>query len=420
MDQIEGYVDANHPNHVLLLRRALYGLKQAARAWNIEQDAQLKKLDFHPLEGEPCVYVHRNPESNSTDIILCIYVDDIVAVGVSEAIITERMSQLNNIFPLTSNGRLKTILGMKVIFSKDEEEAFPCITLAQDHYISKLAAHFQLDQANPIHIPMEPSAISFLRPYDAEHSVPVSDRSRYATAIGSLLYLAVCTRPDISLAVSFLARFMSNPGPAHWAAVKRLIIYCHTTRHLGLRLSGRPKVLPVDGILPEDITSFSDSDWACAHDRQSITGYITFLFSAPVHWKSQKQPCVALSTTEAEIIAASSNTRDLVWIRRLYAQLVAHSIPSEPGLPSTLPATPLLIDNSGAIALCQDPAKVPRRSKHIEMRHFHVRDLTHNHTVIPIHVSSLLNTADVLTKPLPRPAFEYHRDNLAVLRQPTS
>ena len=254
---------------------------------------------------------------------------------------------------------------------------------------------------------MDNCAVSQLKKY--KETATILEKSRYATAIGSLLYLATCTRPDITTAVSFLARFMANPSPAHWAATKRVLIYAKSTAKHGLRISATPHTVNLDESInlgDFELIAYSDSDWACAYDRASVTGFAIFWNSTLIIWRSTRQTCISLSTCEAELVAASACSQELVWLRRLYAQLNEEERFGGP--------TPLLIDNTGALALCDDTKKTNRRTKHFELRHFYVRSLTDDKTLEGHHVASEFNVSDMLTKPLKRPSFLAHRTAMNV------
>eukprot|EP00253_Pinus_taeda_P003858 PITA_03858 len=145
------------------------------------------------------------------------------------------------------------------------------------------------------------------------------DMSRvpYASAVGSLMYVMVCTRPDIAHAVGGLSRFMSKPGKEHWIAVKRVFRYLRGTSDYHLCYQGRPGL---DRVL--DICGFVDADWAGdLHQRRSTSGYVFNLFGGAVSWMSKKQSVVALSTTEAEYMVATHASKEAVWLQRLCSSM---------------------------------------------------------------------------------------------------
>ena len=127
-----------------------------------------------------------------------------------------------------------------------------------------------------------------------------------------MMYLAVCTHPDIAFAVSSHAKFTSNPNKDHWTDLKRLFRYLQGTQQWGIQYTR-------DGA---DIKSFTDADWAGdLSECRSTSGYIFMLQGSPISWKSQKQRCVALSTAEAEYIAMTSAAQELIWLQQLIGEL---------------------------------------------------------------------------------------------------
>lgn len=131
------------------------------------------------------------------------------------------------------------------------------------------------------------------------------ERVPYASAVGSLMYAMVCTRPDISQAVSVVSRFMANPRKAHWEAVRWVLRYLKGTVDLGLCFGGDTC----------RVTGFVDSDHAGDLDRcRSATGYVFKIHGAPVSWRSMLQATVALSTTEAEYMAVTEGVKEALWL----------------------------------------------------------------------------------------------------------
>eukprot|EP00253_Pinus_taeda_P003691 PITA_03691 len=132
----------------------------------------------------------------------------------------------------------------------------------------------------------------------------------HASAIGSLLYAMVCTRPDITHAVGVLSRFMSKPGKEHWTVVKRVFRYLRGTSNYGLCYQGR---LGLDRVL--NIRGFVDADWVRDLDQTTSTsGYVFNLFGGVVSWMSKKQSVVALSTIEVEYMAATHASKEAIWL----------------------------------------------------------------------------------------------------------
>jgi hypothetical protein len=252
-----------------------------------------------------------------------------------------------------------------------------------------------MDQCTPVATPLNPSV--FLTKHDGP--IDQASSSYYAVAIGSLLYAAMCTRPDIAYAVNSLAQFTSNPGNEHWTAVKRVMRYLKGTHDYSLTYSSQG-----EKDWSTDVVGYSDADWGSDHfDRKSISGYTFMLGDATISWSSKKQATVALSSTEAEYVAASHATTQAIWLRQLLEEL--HFPQSKP--------TTIHCDNQSAIALVRD-AQFHARTKHIDIRHHFIRDKLEDGTINVIYCPTNDMLADILTKGLAKPKHEHFRSEIGV------
>ena len=141
----------------------------------------------------------------------------------------------------------------------------------------------------------------------AENPKDVLNQQMYQAIVGSLLYLSTKTRPDISYAVSSVARFCAEPTQQHWVAVKRILRYLKGTSNYRLSFKNNSG---------SEITGYSDADWAGdTGDRKSTSGYVFIQAGGAISWKSSKQKCVALSTAEAEYVALSAAVQEAIWLQ---------------------------------------------------------------------------------------------------------
>ena len=233
------------------------------------------------------------------------------------------------------------------------------------------------------------SSISTFTPLD--HSLPLqkadfhskrADGTLYKELTGSLNHLAICTRPDISLATSKLSQFNQDPTVTHHNAARRILKYGISTKHFSIKYGGS-KTLRIDG--------YADADWGFnLVDRKSTTGYIFMMNGGPISWTSRKQTTVALSTMEAEYIALSDAARETIAHLTFF-----HTISIE------LPPPVLYTDNQAAESIAKREPEY-QRSKHIDVRYHFVRDHFEKGTLNIEHVPSNEQIADILTKPLPR------------------
>lgn len=214
-----------------------------------------------------------------------------------------------------------------------------------------------------------------------------SDMQRvpYASAVGSLMYAMVCTRPDIAHAVGTVSRFLSNPGREHWNAVKWILRYLRGTTSLRLCFGGDKPTL----------VGYTDSDMAGDIDsRKSTSGYLIKLAGGAVAWQSRLQRCVALSTTEAEFIAITEACKELLWLRKFLQEL---GFVQDKYL--------LFCDSQSAIHLGKN-STFHSRSKHIDVRYHWIRDVLDAGLLELAKVHTDDNGADMMTKALPRSKFE--------------
>ncbi|KAK9067203.1 hypothetical protein SSX86_014529 [Deinandra increscens subsp. villosa] len=211
----------------------------------------------------------------------------------------------------------------------------------------------------------------------------------YANAVGSLMYLMVCTRPDMGYAVSLVSRYISRPGKLHWNAVKWILRYLSGTKDKGL----------VFGANVEDtdkVIGYVDSDFAKDLDRgRSITGYLFKVAGSLVSWKAQLQPVVALSTTEAEYIALTEGVKEALWLSRLIAELGVKLV-----------KTVVFCDSQSAVHLSKNTG-YHDKTKHVLVKWHFVRDIVNSKEVVVEKVHTDLNPADMLTKVLPGRKFEF-------------
>ncbi len=224
-------------------------------------------------------------------------------------------------------------------------------------------------------------------------SKPVNS-STYQSMVGSLLYAAMATRPDIAQAVSVVSKFNANPNAAHLMAVKRILRYLKGTLNLALKYERSDS---------GTLIGYSDADWAGDQDdRRSTTGNVFLLGGGAVSWLSKKQSTVALSTAEAEYVALSQAAQECVWFRRLLSDL-------------GMDVSPVMIleDNQGAIAIAKNPVD-NSRTKHIDIRYHYICECVQNGQIQLQYCPTDDMKADILTKPLVRQKFVYLRSQIGL------
>ena len=365
MKQPEGFVETGQENLVCKLRKSIYGLKQAPRCWNHELDQHLKSLKLTQSHSDPCIYT-----ASDGRIIVAVYVDDIIVAA-------ERESDLNCIkrgimerFSARDMGELKHFLGL-VIDQKDDG-----VWIGQPAYTRRVLERLDMSDCKPVATPVVPPGSTSVQD---DQVAFMNDTRKYQAAIGSLLYLAVWTRPDISYAVNSAAKHCAQPAHAHWTAVKRILRYLQGTVNYGL-------YYPLG--VKSSVVGYSDSDWAGdISDRKSTSGYIFLVNGTAVSWRSQKQKSVALSTAEAEYMALSSAAQEAIWMMRLIEELEG----------CLINCMTIMEDNQACISITQNPQH-HGRAKHIAIRFHFVRDLVAKGVLKLQYCQSENMIADYLTK----------------------
>ena len=269
-----------------------------------------------------------------------MYVDDLIITGGSQVDIDKFKLEMQSTFKMSDLGLLHYYLGLEV--SQSEEG----ITVCQSAYAAKILETAGLTGCNPTCTPMEPRLN-----LSKMSTAPAVDPTLYRSIVGSLRYL-VNSRPDLAFSVGYVSRFMEAPTTEHLGVVKRVLRYIAGTLSYGCRYQRKKKG-------ETSLIGYSDSDLAgCIDTRKSTTGVLFFLGNNIVTWQSQKQKVVALSSCEAEYIAATTAACQGIWLARLIAELKGE----EAGV------VKLKIDNQSAIALSKNPV-FHNRSKHIDVRY---------------------------------------------------
>jgi hypothetical protein len=384
VQQPPGFADGTHQHKVLRLHKALYGLRQAPRAWNQKLDASLLAHGFTRCINEHGMYTRGG---GAARLIVGVYVDDLIITGGNAGAVNKFKAEMMNTFRMSDLGLLSYYLGLEVT------QGAGGITLRQGAYATKILEKAGLGACKPSVTPME-MKLKLLK----EGMTPSVDATDYRSLIGSLRYLCN-SRPDLAYAVGYLSRFMEAPREEHLAAVKRVLRYVAGTVHWGLhycpgrRTEGVPKLV-----------GYSDSDLAGdVNDRKSTSGLIFFLAGGPVAWQSAKQKVVALSSCEAEYIAAAGAACEAVWLARLMAELVGGAVL----------APKLKVDNKSAISLMKNPVHHDR-SKHIDVKFHFIRECYEKKLIDVEFVGTELQLGDILTKALGRVRFQELRGEIGM------
>ncbi|CAH9095404.1 unnamed protein product [Cuscuta europaea] len=369
MDQPEGFVAKGNERKVCKLVKSLYGLKQAPKQWNEKFDKIIFPFGFTLIDADQSVYYKCKGDIS---IILCLYVDDILLFDSNDNIIFKTKSFLKTKFEMKDLGVVEVILGLKLTRSSEG------ISISQSHYIEKLIEKFGFKNSRIAKTPYDPSVAL----YKNESGVPVS-QLRYSQMIGSLGYLANCTRPDIAFSVSKLSRYTCCPNRTHWEALNRVFRYLKGTISLCLHYGKYPPVLE----------GYSDASWIAKNSGSyGCTGYVFTFGGEAVAWKSTKQTVLSRSTFEAELCALDTTGIMAEWFMGLISELPIFS--------NQIPPICLHCDSMSTIAKIRSTKYNQKTRRHIQVRLKTIRKFVSQGVFAVDFVGSKDNTADPLTKGL--------------------
>ena len=353
MQQPDGYQVSGKENLICRLKKSLYCLKQAPRCWNQALKEFMTQAGFVQSNAESYVFTRLDEHT----AIVAVYVDDLILMTDVMEVTLETKELLSKRFKMKDMDQLHYCLGVNIVYGQN------CVWLHQQQYVTLMLRKFGLADANTVSTPVDCN----IKLVKNDHVSKPTDQVEYQSMVGSLLYIAMCTRPDIVQAVGAVTKFCSNPTEAHKTALKRIFRYLKRTMNLALKYCKDRK--PVIG--------FSDADWGGnLDDRHSTT---------------KKQAVVALSTSEAvQYVALSTAAQEALWFQKLFNEL-------------QMPAKTITVkeDNQGAIVLAQNPI-AHSRTKHIDIRFHFIREARENGTIDIVYCPTSEMIADLFTKPTPR------------------
>ena len=422
----EGYEDRRH--YVYQLHKHLYGMKDSPRGWSKLFTSVCLKYGFSQLKSDECVFVKIIPNTKSGQsastfsavldtlpnvpeheriykdcpyesclIILCTYVDDILAFTNCQSLADDFLAHCNKRFTMTCDGEAHWYLSVK--YTRDPSGA---VSASQELYIDKILKRWGMESCKPLPTPFPAKSDvvldELLKPI--EHPDPVLNK-QFQEIIGQLLYCQQQTVPEISWSVSILARFTTKAGAPHMALAKKVLRYLQGRKRIPLRWCARSCQQPH---LPGHIYGYADASFAdIKPDRLSSMGYVFIINNGAVSWRSTRTPLVTLSAAESEVIALSAATQEAVYLRKLANEL---------GFTQTSPTT-LYEDCTAAVALSKEN-RFRNRSKHIALRWSFVSERQHPSVgdIQVISVSRKIMLADIFASPRPAASFIPFRDSL--------
>ena len=395
MEMPEGFEQEGMVCHLL---RSLYGLKQSPRNWYLLVSVFLTKggCGFRATVSDPCLFWKVSRSGRL--ILLFLFVDDMQVAfeSVDGPEWEESHELLRKRFNISDLGESKYMLGMRIT----RDRAARTITLDQELYITKALEKFGLHQCKPAPTPAVQTSSSVQSPVGDREGEP-TDLKLYQEKVGTLLYAAISTRPDIAFAVNKLAQSMQSPTVANARACDRVFRYLSGSKDAGL-LFGRGGSSEQEAT----ITAYADSDWGSdPTNRKSITGWVAMLNGDPISWASKKQKVVSQSTCEAELYAEAAGINELKWLSGLLTEI---------GVKRDSDRVPVLYgDNQSTIELTKNGVK-SERTKHIDIKYAYVTDEVSEGRIVLEWIPTTRQLADVLTKALGAQVHHPLKDQLMV------
>ena len=371
------------------LKKGLYGLKQSGFLWYRLISGWLRDFGFEQSVVDSCIYVYRNGD---VTCLISTYVDDLFISCNCADFKADLIAKLREKFSITESTSFDDALGIQLDHKLDG------FKLHMTNYITAMLERHGMSQCHSTALPMDPGfEIHSKDAPTTDDEKAEMEKLPYAKLIGELLWLSRCCRPDITFAVSILARFTHCYSRRHFNALKHIMKYLKGTIDYGLIYTKSD-----DFDVQNSLIAYTDSDYAGSKaDRYSTSGGILYLANCPISWRTKKQSTIATSTTESELTAMFEMSKEIAFARNLLETL--HFEQKKP--------TILHCDNAGAFHLSKNPA-VHDRSKHFEIRVLKVREYVSREYVFPNLIRTSEMIADIFTKALTKGLFERFRTSL--------
>jgi hypothetical protein len=372
------------------LHKSLYGLKQAGLCWNKKVDSTATVFGFKRSTSDTCVYIMW---TIGGVVVFAIWTDDYFLTGSDKEAIGKWKEKLFEEFQIKDKGRVEYALGVRFSWSPAG------LHMDQEKAINDMASRYRMDTTKGKALPLPQGTIltKDMAPKTDEEKDDMEDVP-YKSLIGSLLYVARVTRPDIMYAVSFLSRFSSNPGRNHWTAAQGVLKYLIGTSNMGLMYKrGKQDTFRMD------LESWPDSSYADDREKgKSTYGHVTYINDCAFAWQSTLTKTVPQSVFEAEIISANEATK-LV----MAYSYICDELEGDPG-------TPIVhVDNDPAVFFAEN-AIHSRKSRHMLPKFYYIREQVEFGNIVMARTKTEDQHGDIMTKVLGKVAFFKFRSIIGV------
>jgi hypothetical protein len=360
--------------------KALYGLKESPREWFKLFRQFMLDTDFTQSAADHCIFIKQ-------DIIVSVYVDDILSAGTDEAITTFR-DKLKQRFRLNEKGGLaKLYLGIAI------DQTDGKITIDQIAYVKEKLIEFEefIGQTKCSSAPLDSQFQAVLA--EAEESNEYEKNFPYRQMVGSLMYAMMGTRFDIAAAVSIVSKYCSNPKKLHCDLVRKIYWYLRGNLELQLEYSQTGSTI---------LRGWCDSSYANLENYTSLCGYVFTFNGAAISWESHRESVVTTSTSEAEYVALLPCLQDCVFLKLLLSEL---------GFPQDI--VEVMEDNEACILLAKNPQN-HKKTRHIQVRYHWSRQAIADGVAKIVAVRTTAQLADIFTKGVFGPALRSARTALGL------
>ena len=393
----KGYVlrDEDGDELYLELTHSCEGLKQSGANWLSKVTKFLLDYGFEQSITEPKLFTKNLPNNGRCEFML--YIDDILGITNSSSFVKQFFNDLNAFSRCKDQGEIVSTLGIEL------EHTPVSVSLSQQTQIEKLLYRHDMVDCNGRDVPIP----STFRLPEALDNVPLNAHQKqiFQSLVGSFLYIARNTRPDIGHATWILACAMSQPTEPCLKAAFHLLRYLKQTKQLKLtyKFSSSSELTPE--LLNEGVDvnfrvphGFCDANWAAP---RSVSFTLVMWMNAALLWRVHRQSSPALSTVESELSALSEQAREMEYATKIFTDLALN----------IEQALPIHCDNRGAIENAKHPI-LKDNLKHVAIREFYVRGSIDRGTVTVHKIRGTINPADVGTKLLALSMFRKYCDYL--------
>ena len=377
MELPQGY---GKPGYVVRLLKSLYGLKQAPRNWYLMCSKFIISMGYKATISDPCLFYKRSKSGRI--MLLFLFVDDMQGIynKTDAAEWNEVKLKLKDEYNIKDLGETKFFLGMCITRNRIKKT----IKISQELYVEQALERFNMTKCKPARTPEIKGDYSTVGT-KGDGGDGFTPHKQYMELVGTLLYAAITTRPDISHAVHNLTQHMQNPQHRHRVAANRVLQYLSGTRTDGITFGGHST--DTTNAITE---AYTDADWAtCKSTRKSVTGWAVKVNGDLISWTSKKQSVVALSSCEAELYAESAAIQEIIWQRAMLQEL---------GFDQSKPSI-IHEDNQSTITISKNGIKNDR-TKHVAIKYHFVTDCINNNNIKLEWISSEDQQADIFTKAL--------------------